>query len=233
MPSHPTVLTPPSRLPKVKFLTERQLATLVKVTPETLRAWRRRGEMPPIAEGPEVQEFIAGIKGRGRKPVCYPISSISAWLFGTGSPGGRPKPLPASAFDPAADRTSHLRMAAEGTPDPKEKQRILRQLSGQAKLVARLGFASVSDYEDWVSRGSPEDELPPECRAEPDAPIVDDDSSERLQLQSDAAIAKIRHVSQSVITAERRRVEPTSPPQPEPTPRPHFSLDRRAARPSS
>src|SRR5262245_34936289 len=159
MPSHPAVLTPPSRLPKVRFVTEAQLAHLVRVTPETLRAWRRRGEMPPIAVGPEVEEFIAEIKGRGPSPVCYRISDISAWLFGTGGPDGRPKPLPASAFDPAADRTSHLRMAAAATPDPKEKKRLLRQLTGQAKFAARLGFKSPTEYEDWLKRGAPEDEL--------------------------------------------------------------------------
>src|SRR5262249_4009014 len=139
MPSHPAVLTPPSRLPKVRFVTEAQLAHLVRVTPETLRAWRRRGEMPPTAVGPEVDEFVAGLRRRGPRPVCYRISDISAWLFGTGGPGGRPKPLPASAFDPTADRTSHLRMAAAATPDPEEKKRLLRQLSGQAKFVARWG----------------------------------------------------------------------------------------------
>src|SRR5215471_2944202 len=142
MPSHPAVLTPPSRLPKVPFLTEAQLAHLVRVTPETLRAWRSRGEMPPIAVGPEVEEFVAGLKRRGPRAICYRISDISAWLFGSGGPAGRPKPLPASAFDPEADRTGNLRMAAEGTPDLKKKKRILRQLSGQAKFVARLGFSS-------------------------------------------------------------------------------------------
>src|SRR5215469_2387488 len=100
MPSHPAVLTPPARLPKVRFVTEAQLAHLVRVTPETLRSWRRRGEMPPIAVGPEVQEFIAGIKARGPSPICYEISAVSAWLFGTGGKGGRPKELPASTFDP-------------------------------------------------------------------------------------------------------------------------------------
>src|SRR5215831_10150108 len=129
MPSQPAVLTPSSRLPKVLFVTEAQLAHLVRVTPETLRAWRRRGEMPQIAVGPEVEEFVAGLKRRGPRAICYRISDVSAWLFGTGGPAGRPKELPASAFDPAADRTSHLRMAAEGTSDPKKKKRILRQLS--------------------------------------------------------------------------------------------------------
>jgi hypothetical protein len=64
MPSHPAVLTPPTRLPRVP--TEAQLAHLVRVTPETLRAWRRRGEMPPFAVGPGVDEFVAGLKIRGR-----------------------------------------------------------------------------------------------------------------------------------------------------------------------
>src|SRR5262249_46024939 len=154
MPSHPAVLTPPTRLPKVRFVTEAQLAHLVRVTPETLRAWRRRGEMPPVAVGPEVDEFVKGLKVKGRAPVCYRISDVSAWLFGTGGPGGRPKELPASAYDPANDRTSHLRMAAEWDSDPKTKQRILRQLTGQAKFVARLGFASPTEYEDWLKRGA-------------------------------------------------------------------------------
>jgi hypothetical protein len=215
MPSHPAVLTPPSRLPKVKFLTERQLATLVKVTPETLRAWRRRGEMPPVAVGPEVDEFVAGLKIRGKRPVCYRISDVSAWLFGTGGKDGRPKPPPLSAFDPQNDRTAHLRQVAEATPDAREKKRLLRQLIGQAKFVARLGFASPTAYEGWLARGAPEDELPAECRPDPEPPVGDDPSIERLQLRSDAAIAKMRGVSPSVVTAERKRAEPL-PPQPSP-----------------
>jgi len=47
-----------------------------------------------------------------------------------------------------------------------------------------------------------------------DAPIEDDPSIERLQLRSDAAIAKQRGVSPNVVTAERRRAEPPPPPQP-------------------
>jgi len=172
--------------------------------------------MPPVAGGPEVDEFVAGLKIRGRAAVCYPISAISAWLFGTGGRGGRPKELPASAFDPRNDRTMQLRHAAEATPDPKEKKRLLRQLSGQAKFAARLGFSSVSDYEDWIARGAPEDELPPECRPDAEPPVGDDPSSERLQIRSDAAIAKMRGVAPDVVTAERRRAEPPLPPQPEP-----------------
>jgi hypothetical protein len=217
MPSHPAVLTPPSRLPKVKFLTERQLATLVKVTPETLRAWRRRGEMPPVAVGPEVDAFVARLKIRGRAPVCYRCSDVSAWLFGNGGPGGRPKPLPASAFDPANDRTAQLRragQAAKNAGDAAKEKRIRRQLTDLAKFAARLGFASPTAYEEWLKRGAPENELPPECRPDPDALIADDESCERLQLLSDTAIAKIRHVSPSVVTAERRRTEPLPPPQP-------------------
>src|SRR5215831_12434770 len=214
MPKRPALLTPPARLPKVSFVTEAQLAHLLRVTPETLRSWRRRGEMPPIAVGPEVDEFVAGLRRRGPKAICYAISDVSAWLFGNGGKGGRPKELPASAFDPALDRTGQIRMAAEATPNLKEKDRLRRQLTGQAKFVARLGFASVSDYEDWLKRGAPEDELPPECRAEPDAAGEDDPSIERLSQRTDTAIAKMRGVSPRVVTAERRRAEPPPPPQP-------------------
>jgi len=164
---------------------------------------------------------------RGKLPTVYRVVDVSAWIFGTGGPGGLPKPLPASAFDPALDRTGQIRMAAEATPDPKEKKRLLRQLSGQAKFVARLGFESITAYEDWLARGAPEDELPAECRTDPDTEIVDDPSSERLQLQSDAAIAKQRGVSTSAVTAERRRAEPPPPPQPEPVSVPRLD-DRRA-----
>ena len=62
MPKNPTSIIPPARLPKVFFVTEAQLAHLVRVTPETLRAWRRRGEMPPIAVGPEVDKFVAAVE---------------------------------------------------------------------------------------------------------------------------------------------------------------------------
>jgi len=93
------------------------------------------------------------------------------------------------------------------------------------KFVARLGFSSPTVYEDWLERGAPEEELPPEIRAareaalDPDAPSTDDEDSERLQLRSDAAIAKTRGASPSVVTAERRRAEPLPPPQPRPEPR--------------
>src|SRR5215813_3499148 len=136
MPKNPTSIIPPARLPKVFFFTEAQLAHLVRVTPETFRAWRRRGAMPPLAVGPAVDKFVEGLKRRGPKAVCYRISDVSAWLFGTGGPGGRPKEPPASAFDPANDRTQSLRLAAAATPDPEEKKRLLRQLTGQAKFVA-------------------------------------------------------------------------------------------------
>jgi hypothetical protein len=86
-------------------------------------------------------------------------------------------------------------------------------LTGQAKFAARLGFSSPTAYEDWLARGAPEEELPPECRPAPDAPTADDESCERLQLRSDAAIAKMRGVSPSVVTAERHRAKPPRQPQ--------------------
>src|SRR5262249_61484081 len=100
MPSHPAVLTPPTRLPKVRFVTEAQLAHLLRTTPETLRAWRRRGEMPPVAVGPERDEFCRGLKVYGRWPVCYRCSDVSAWLWGS-SADGRPLALPSTAFGPS------------------------------------------------------------------------------------------------------------------------------------
>src|SRR6516162_3431718 len=116
MPSLPAVITPPTRLPKQPFVTEAQLAHLVRVTPETLRAWRRGGEMPDVAVGPERDEFCRSLKVHGRWPICYRISEVSAWLFGTGGPGGRPTPLPASAWDAANDQTMQLRFAAPAKP---------------------------------------------------------------------------------------------------------------------
>ena len=123
MPSHPAVLTPPSRLPKVPLLTEAQLAHLCRVTPETLRSWRRRGEMLPIAVGPDVDEFGAGIKRRGPSPVCYRISDVSAWLFGK-APDGRPLALPASAFDAENDQTMQLRRAGQAAKIPSARMMV-------------------------------------------------------------------------------------------------------------
>jgi hypothetical protein len=210
MTTLPAVITPPARLPKQPLVTEAQLAHLLRVTPETLRAWRRRGEMPPVAVGPERDEFCRGLKVHGRWPVCYRVLDVSAWLWGNSGPGGRPKELPASAFDPANDRTTQLRragQAAKSAGDTVAEKRIRRQLTTQAKFAARLGFASPTAYEDWIARGAPEDELPPECRPSREVPLVDDESSERLQLRSDAAIAKMRRVLPAVVTAERHRAE--------------------------
>jgi len=214
MGARPAQITIPEKMPRSRFVTEAQLAALVKITPRTIRSWRSRGEAPPIATGPEAEEFAKEMHTRGRLPTVYRVADVSAWIFGVGGPGGLPKPLPASAFDPALGRTGQIRMAAEATPDLEAKDRLRQQLTMVAKKAASLAFKSPTAYEDWLKRGAPEDELPPECRAAPDAPIVDDDSSERLQLRSDAAIAKIRGVSPRVVTAERKRAEPLSPPQP-------------------
>jgi len=210
-----------AEMPRSRFVTEAQLAALLQVTRETLRSWRRRGEMPPVATDPEAEAFAASQRTRGKLPTVYRVADISAWLFGDDGPDGRPAPMPASAFDPANDRTDQLRRAAEATPDPKEKKRLLRQLTGQAKLVARLGFSSPTADEDWLARGAPEGELPAEVRAareavlheacDPDAPLADEQDSERLQLRSDAAIAKMRGVAPNVVTAERRHAEPPRP----------------------
>jgi hypothetical protein len=166
MPKVPTLLTPPTKLPKVPFLTEAQVARLVKVSPETLRAWRRRGEMPPVAVGPARDEFVKSLKIRARHPIVYRCSDVSAWLFGT-SGDGRPPALPASAFDPANDQTMQLRragQAAKNAGDTKKEARVRRLLTMQAKFAARLGFASPTEYEDWLARGAPEDELPTAVR---------------------------------------------------------------------
>jgi hypothetical protein len=219
MGARPAKLTipKPAALPIGAFVTEAELARLVRVSPGTIRAWRRRGETPAPATGPEAEAFAESRRKSGSRPVCYRCSDVSAWLFGNGGPGGRPKPLPASAFDPANDRTAQLRragQAAKNAGDAAKEKRIRRQLTDLAKFAARLGFASPTAYEEWLKRGAPENELPPECRPDPDALIADDESCERLQLLSDTAIAKIRHVSPSVVTAERRRTEPLPPPQP-------------------
>jgi hypothetical protein len=103
--------------------------------------------------------------------------------------------------------------AAKAAGDQVAEKRVRRQLTNTARLAARLGFSSPTAYEDWLARGAPEEELPAECRHDPDAPVVDDESSERLQLRSDAAIAKMRGVSASVVTAERKRTEPQPPRQ--------------------
>jgi hypothetical protein len=101
----------------------------------------------------------------------------------------------------------------------------------QAKFAARLGFASPTEYANWIARGAPEDELGPACRPDHDAPLVDEEDSERLQLQSDAAIAKMRGVSPNVVTAERKRLEPPPPPQPpqDPKPDPDIAARRETA----
>jgi hypothetical protein len=169
MPSLPAVITPPTRLPKQPFVTEAQLAHLVRVTPETLRAWRKRGEMPPVAGGSERDEFCRGLKVHGRWPVCYRISDISAWLFGTGGQGGRPAPLPASAWDAVNDQTMQLRragQAAKNAGDAKQEARARRLLTQRAKFAAKLGFSSPTAYENWIAHGAPLEELP-------NAPIVD------------------------------------------------------------
>ena len=163
MPSLPAVITPPTRLPKQPFVTEAQLAHLVRVTPETLRAWRKRGEMPPVAGGSERDEFCRGLKVHGRWPVCYRISDISAWLFGTGGQGGRPAPLPASAWDAVNDQTMQLRragQAAKNAGDAKQEARARRLLTQRAKFFARLGFSSPTAYENWLAHGAPLEELP-------------------------------------------------------------------------
>jgi len=140
--------------------------------------------------------------------------------------------LAASAFDPENDRTMQLRAAGQASKnagDVKAEKKIRRQLTDVAKFATRLGFSSPTEYEDWLVRGAPEDELPPECRTNPDAPIVDDDSSERLQRRTDAAIEKAQGVSTNTLTAERHRENrhdanrlPSSaaPPAPPPAPRP-------------
>ena len=206
----------PDKMPRSRFVTEAQLAALLQVTRRTLRAWRQRGEMPPVATGPEAEEFAASQRTRGKLPTVYDVAAVSAWLFGDGRPGGRPQPLPASAFDPANDRTMQLRaagQAARAAGDAAAEKRVRRKLADHAKFVARLGFKSPTAYEDWIARGSPEDELPPECRLDPEVPLADDESCERLQLRSDAAVAKMRGVSPSVVTAERHRAEPPRQPQ--------------------
>jgi hypothetical protein len=190
--------------------------------------------MPPVATGPEAEEFAASQRTRGKLPTVYAAAAVSAWLFGDGGPGGRPPELPASAFDPRNDRTMQLRRAGQAAKvagDAAAEKRVRRKLADQAKFAARLGFRSPTEYEDWLKRGAPEAELPPEVRAareaalDPDAPLADDESIERLQRQSDMAIARMRGVSPSVVTAERHRAEPAPPPQPTPP------LERRPAAP--
>lgn len=175
MPTLPAVITPPARLPKKPFVTEAQLAHLLRVTPETLRAWRRRGEMPAVAVGPARDEFCRGLKVHGRWPVCYRIEEVSAWLWGS-SADGRPPALPASAWDAANDQTMQLRragQAAKNAGDVKSEARIRRQLTSRAKFAVRLGFASPTEYEDWVARGSPEGELPAAVQANREAALRD------------------------------------------------------------
>jgi hypothetical protein len=219
MGARPAKLTipKPAAMPKVPFVTEAELARLVKVSPGTIRAWRRRGETPAPATDPEAQAFAESRRKSGSPPVVYRCSDVSAWLFGKAA-DGRPPALPASTFDPANDRTMQLRragQAAKNAGDKVAEKRIRRKLTDIAKFAARLGFDSPTAYEDWLARGAPEDELPPECRRA-EGPLVDDPSIERLQRRTDAAIAKRRGVSPRTITAERRRAEPPPPSQPEP-----------------
>ena len=100
MGARPAKLTipKPAKMPRVPFLTERELAQLVKVSPGTVRAWRRRGETPAPATGPEAEAFAESRRKSGSPPVVYRCSDVSALLFGDGGPKGRPKPLPASAL---------------------------------------------------------------------------------------------------------------------------------------
>jgi hypothetical protein len=211
MGARPTKLTipKPAAMPKEPFVTEAELARLVKVSPGTIRAWRRRGETPAPATGLDAEAFAESRRKSGSPPVVYRCSDVSAWIFGKAA-DGRPPELPASAFDPRNDRTMQLRragQAAKKAGDTTAEKRVRRQLTNTARLAARLGFSSPTGYEDWLARGAPEDELPPECRSDPEPPVEDDPSIEKLQLRSDAAIAKMRGVSPRVVTAERRRTE--------------------------
>jgi len=99
--------------------------------------------MPPVAVGPEVDEFVAGLKIRGRAPVCYRCSDVSAWLWGNSAPGGRPPELPASAFDPANDQTMQLRRAgqvAKNAGDEVAEKKIRRKIAGRAKIRGTAGL---------------------------------------------------------------------------------------------
>jgi hypothetical protein len=89
---HRTSLTIPTSLPRGNLLTEAQLAALLKVTSETLRAWRRRGEMPPVAEGAEAVAFAKSQHTRGRLPIVYRMREVKAWLNTL-----QPAPQPRSA----------------------------------------------------------------------------------------------------------------------------------------
>ena len=165
MGARPAKLTipKPAKMPKGAFVTEAELARLVKVTPGTIRAWRRRGETPAPTTGPEAEAFAESRRKSGSRPIVYRCSEVAAWLFGKAADGRPPDP-PASAFDPTNDRTMQLRRAVEATLDPKEKKRIRRQLTRQAQFVSRLGFDSPTAYEAWLARGAPEGELPAEVR---------------------------------------------------------------------
>jgi len=54
--------------------------------------------------------------------------------------------------------------AAKNAGDAKQEARVRRLLTQRAKFAARLGFSSPTAYEDWLSRGSPKDELPAAVR---------------------------------------------------------------------
>jgi hypothetical protein len=61
--------------------------------------------------------------------------------------------------------------AAKNAGDAKKEARVRRLLTMNAKFAARLGFSSPTAYEDWLSRGSPEDELPPAVQVEREAAL--------------------------------------------------------------
>jgi hypothetical protein len=234
MGARPTELTipKPAQMPKEGFVTEAELARLVQFSAGTIRAWRRRGETPVPATGPEAEAFAESRRKRGSPPIVYRCSDVAAWLFGKAA-DGRFSQLPASAFDPANDRTMQLRragQAAKNAGDTAREKRIRRKLTDVAKFAARLGFDSPTAYEAWIARGSPEEELPPECRPDAEIPLIDDESSERLQQRTDASIAKMRGVSLKVVTAERRRAKPPPPPPPLTVPAPDAQPDIAARR---
>jgi len=84
MGARPAQITIPEKMPRSRFVTEAQLAALVKVTPRTIRSWRSRGETPPIATGPEAEEFAKEMHTRGHLPTVYRVVDVSAWIFGDG-----------------------------------------------------------------------------------------------------------------------------------------------------
>jgi hypothetical protein len=49
-----------------EFITERALAALLQVKGETLRSWRRRGELPPVTVGEDAERYAKAEARGGR-----------------------------------------------------------------------------------------------------------------------------------------------------------------------